>query len=145
MYSGKKKAHARKNVVMSDENGRILMVSPTKPGRRHDTRLADKFSFVSGVPPNVGVFADSGFQGIQHLHPNTVVSKRGRKNAPLTDEECANNHVIAPLRIIVEHAIGGVKRFRILADRLRMKMGILEDKVPLICAGLWNWHLRYRA
>jgi len=131
MYSGKKKAHTRKNVVMSDENGRILMVSPTKPGRRHDKRLADKFSFVSGVPPSVGIFADSGFQGIQHLHPNTVVSKRGRKNAPLSDEERANNHVIASLRIIVEHAIGGMKRFRILADRLRMKMGILEDKLPL--------------
>jgi hypothetical protein len=145
MYSGKKKAHTRKNIVMTDETKRILMVSPTKSGRRHDKRLADKFSYVSGVPPHVSIFADSGFQGIQHQHPNTLVSKRGRKNAPLSDEERENNHVIASLRIVVEHAIGGMKRFRIMVDRLRMKMGFDEDRVSRLCAGLWNWHLLNRA
>lgn len=144
-YSGKKKAHTRKNVVVADKSRRILMVSPTKVGRRHDKRIADKYSYVTGIPPNVGIFADSGFQGIQHLHPNTAVPKRGRKNAPLTDEERANNHVIASLRIVVEHAIGGMKRFRILVDRLRMKLGITENRLPGVCAGLWNWHLRYTA
>ena len=142
-YSGKKKAHTRKNVVVVDEKKHILVVSPTKVGRRHDKRLADKFSLVTHIPKHVGIFADSGFQGIQHLHPNTVVSKRGRKDIPLTEEERADNHVIASLRIVVEHAIGGMKRFRILVDRLRMKMSLLEDSLPAICAGLWNWHLQY--
>jgi len=142
-YSGKKKAHTRKNVVVVDEKKRILVVTPTKAGRRHDKRLADKYSLVTHIPKTVGIFADSGFQGIQHLHPNTVLTKRGRKNAPLSQEERADNRVIASLRIVVEHAIGGMKRYRILVDRLRMKMGILEDSLPSICAGLWNWHLRH--
>lgn len=143
MYSGKKKAHTRKNIVVVDKNKRILMVSPTKPGRRHDKRLADKFAFVSHIPPDVSIFADSGFQGIQHLHPNTVVTKRGRKNAPLTDEERENNRIIASLRIVVEHAIGGMKRFHVLVDRLRMKMGFDEDRLTRLCGGLWNWHLLF--
>lgn len=141
-YSGKKKTHTRKNVVMTDEKKRILVVSPTKAGRRHDKCIADKFSLLSCIPHTVGVFADSGFQGIQHGHPNTAVTKRGRKNAPLSLKDRADNHLIASLRIVVEHAIGGMKRFRILVDRLRMKMSVLEDSLPVICAGLWNWHLR---
>jgi hypothetical protein len=40
MYSGKKKAHTRKNVLVVDDRKRILMMSPTKPGRRHDKRIA---------------------------------------------------------------------------------------------------------
>lgn len=142
-YSGKKKAHTRKNVVMTDEKKRILLVSPTKSGRRHDKRIADKCSLMEHIPETVGIFADSGFQGIHHQHPNTAVPKRGRKNVPLTDEERANNHVIASLRIVVEHAIGGMKRYRILQDRFRNKCRRFEDTVVVLCAGLWNWHLRF--
>ncbi len=144
LYSGKKKAHTRKNVIMTDARGRVLMVSPTTSGRRHDKRIADRHSFVSRIPPAVGIFADSGFQGIQHTQPNTVVTKRGRKHAPLSEAERENNRVIASLRIVVEHAIGGMKRFRILVDRLRMKMGLDEDRLTRLCAGLWNWHLLQR-
>jgi IS5 family transposase len=141
MYSGKKKAHTRKNVVVADERKRILIITPTKAGRRHDKAVADKSTLLTRIPKHIGVFTDSGFQGIQHLHPNTVVTKRGRKNAPLSEEDRLNNHIIASLRIVVEHAIGGMKRFRILVDRLRMKMGLDEDRLARVCAGLWNWHI----
>jgi len=138
MYSGKKKAHTRKNVVVVDERKRILIITPTKAGRRHDKAVARAPS--SHAYPSTLV-CDSGFQGIQHLHPNTVVTKRGRKNAPLSEEDRLNNHIIASLRIVAEHAIGGMKRFRILVDRLRMKMGLDEDRLARVCAGLWNWHI----
>src|SRR3954464_8207965 len=42
LYSGKKKGTMRKNIVVSDERKRILVLTPTKSGRRHDKRLADK-------------------------------------------------------------------------------------------------------
>ena len=35
-YSGKKKAHTRKSVVVSDKGRRILVVTKQKSGRRHD-------------------------------------------------------------------------------------------------------------
>lgn len=34
-YSGKKKSHRRKNLVMTDARRRVLVLTPSKPGRRH--------------------------------------------------------------------------------------------------------------
>jgi len=39
LYSGKKKTHTKKTVIMTDEKKRILLAIPTKSGRRHDKRL----------------------------------------------------------------------------------------------------------
>jgi len=142
-YSGKKKAHTRKNLILSDEKKRILIVSPTKSGRRHDKRVMDKMILAERIPPNVGFFGDSAFQGIQHIHPNACIPKRGTKKHPLTEEERAQNHVISSFRMVIEHAISGIKRFRALVDVLRNKIGRFDDDCIEICAGLWNYHLRY--
>jgi hypothetical protein len=142
-YSGKKKAHTRKNIIMTDEQKRVMLVSPTKPGRRHDKRLTDRISLVEHIPKDVGIWTDSGFQGIQHIHPNTLVAKRGRKNRPLTEEERAENRIISSFRIVAEHAIGGMKRYRALSDVFRNRIGILDDRFAVLGAGLWNYHLQY--
>jgi hypothetical protein len=142
-YSGKKKATTRKNILMTDENKRIMLLSPTKSGRRHDKRLADKITLVEHIPHLVGVWTDSGFQGIQHVHPNTCVARRGMRNHPLTTQERAENRVIASVRIVAEHAIGGMKRFRAVSDVFRNRIGILDDRFALIAAGLWNFHLSF--
>jgi hypothetical protein len=142
-YSGKKKSHTRKNIIMADAQKRILLVSPTKPGRRHDKRLADRISLVEHIPKDIGIWADSGFQGIHHKHSHTLVAKRGRKNRPLTDEEKAENHVISSFRVRVEHAIGGMKRFRAYSDVLRNKIGRFDDRIAVVTAGLWNYHLAH--
>lgn len=142
-YSGKKKANTRKNIVLADENKRILLVSPTKSGRRHDKRLSDKLSLIERIPPNVGIWADSGLQGIQRLHSNTLVPKRRSKKHSLTEEEKQDNMIIASFRMAVEHAIGGMKRYRVLSDVLRNKIGELDDLFMELGAGLWNYHLRY--
>jgi hypothetical protein len=144
-YSGKKKVNTRKNIVMSDGKKKILFLSPTKSGRRHDKRLADKISLLQRIPPNIGVWADSGFQGIQYQHQNTLIPKRGSKKHPLTDGEKKENRIISSFRIVVEHAIGGAKRYRALSDVLRNKIGWLDDLFIELGAGLWNFHLRYAA
>lgn len=143
-YSGKKKAHTRKNIILTDEKKRILVVSPTKPGRRHDKRLADRISLIEHIPKDIGIWTDSGFQGIQHHHPNTFVTKRGRKNKPLTDAEKEENQIISSLRVGVEHAIGGMKRFRAYREVLRNRIGTFDDRVAVVTAGLWNYHLQQR-
>lgn len=93
----------------------------------------------STVPKAVGIWADSGFCG----HPNTVISKRGRKDKPLTHEEKQENRVIASLRVVVEHAIGGMKRYRATTDVLRNKIGRFDDRLAVVTAGLWNHHLLF--
>lgn len=145
-YSGKKKTHTRKSIVIVDGRRRILLVSPAKPGRRHDKRLTDRELLGEYIPKDVAVWADSGFQGLEQKRPPdslTFVAKRGRKDRPLTKAEKKENHTISSFRIVAENAIGGMKRYRATTDKLRNKIGWFDDRVMRVSAGLWNYHLAY--
>lgn len=141
LYSGKKKANTRKNVIVSDEKKRILFLSPTKSGRRHDKRIVDKS--VLHLPDSVGKWMDTGFQGLDKLYENVVMPKKGTKRCPMSQSDKADNRIISSFRVVVEHALAGIKRFRILTDVLRNKIGLFDDMLMEVCSGLWNYHLRY--
>ncbi len=53
LYSGKKKMHTIKSVLVTDEKKRILLAIPAKSGRRHDKRLADKQHIFEHIPGTV--------------------------------------------------------------------------------------------
>lgn len=142
-YSGKKKATTRKNIVMTDDHKRILYLSPTKAGRRHDKRLVDKASLIEHIPRSVGIWVDTGFQGIQKQHPNVCIPTKGTKKHPLTPAQKQENRLISSIRVRAEHAIGGMKRFRAVSDTLRNRLGKLDDLFMQLAAGLWNYHLSY--
>ena len=142
LYSGKKKATTRKTIVVSNGQRRILVLTPTKSGRRHDKRIADKFQIVQNIPEEVVIWTDTGFQGIQHGHPNTVMPTKATKKKPLTYEQKQNNRTIAGIRVLSEHAIGGMKRLKAAADVYRNKLPNLDDTFNLLAAGLWNFHLQ---
>jgi hypothetical protein len=140
-YSGKKKRHTRKNLVVTDEKKQILILTPSKNGKVHDKRLSDKGLVTRGIPDEVSILADTGFQGLQHQHPNVLMPKKRPRGGVLTDEEKAINRLISSVRIKVEHAIGGIKRFRCVSDVYRNKNGI-DDRFMSVAAGLWNFHLQ---
>lgn len=140
LYSGKRKTTTLKNIVVSDENRKILVLSPTKSGRRHDKRLVDKLG-IENIPKDTTIWVDTGFQGIQKQHPNTQMPVKKTKNNPLTYEQKQNNKLISGIRVISEHAIGGIKRFRSVADVYRSRRINFEDSLMLVSAGLWNYHL----
>ena len=141
LYSGKKKTHTRKSLIVTDENKRVLLISPTKQGRRHDKRIADKVNLTGTIPDNVCIWADSGFTGLKHK--NTMIAKKARKNRPLTDKEKEENRIISSFRVVAEHAIAGIKRFKIMSDVFRNKIGKFDDKTALVTASLWNYKLLY--
>jgi hypothetical protein len=142
MYSGKKKMHGRKNVVLADKNKRILVLTPTKSARRHDKRLADKQNLFQSIPESVAVWLDTGFQGVQKDHFNTFIPKKRTKNHQLTEEEKVHNSIISSFRVVAEHAICGMKRFNCLKHSYRNKKTNMDDQFALISAGLWNYHLQ---
>ena len=144
LYSGKCKATTRKNVVITNDRKKILILSPTKSGRRHDKRLADKLSLVERIPENVTILADTGFQGIQAVHTNCLLPMKATslKNKPLTRIQKQENHVIASFRVVVEHAISGIKRMKAASDIYRNRLPNLDDTFMLLSAGLWNFHLQ---
>ena len=145
-YSGKKKRHTRKNLIISDEKRRIGYLSPTVEGKKHDYEI-----FREVWPPPRGTFIenitfwlDLGFTGIEKDYPdlNVVMPKKKPRGKELTDEEKTKNKEISGFRVLVEHAIGGIKRFRIAADLFRNKKADFNDTVILISCGLWNYHLK---
>lgn len=139
LYSGKKKTTTRKTIVLNDEKKKILFMTPTKSGRRHDKRITDKTGLARAIPEDVTIWTDTGFQGIQHN--NTIMPKKNTKNVKLTDKQKRDNRIISGIRIISEHAIGGYKRFKAASDIYRNKLPNMDDKMSVICAGLWNFHL----
>jgi hypothetical protein len=111
-YSGKKKIHARKNIIVSDKHKKVLIVSATRSARRHDKRLADKDILFEHIPENVSVFVDTGFLGVKQKHHNTFIPTKRTKNKPFTNEQKDWNHLISSIRVPIEHAIGGIKRYQ---------------------------------
>ena len=140
-YSGKKKRHMRKNVIVVDKRKRILIVTPSKAGKYHDKKLSDKAIVASRIPEDVGVLADTGFIGIQKQHENTLIPKKRSKNNPLTALDKEINKLISSIRIAVEHSIGGMKRYGAVSNIYRNKNGF-DDTLVKVCAGLWNYHIK---
>lgn len=141
MYSGKKKRTTRKNIVTSDEHRRIMVLSKTKNGRRHDKKLADKDNVGKTLPEDVTAWVDTGFQGIQKEHANTQIPKKRSKHHPLTPEDKERNKTISGIRVLSEHAICGMKRMKAASDIYRNRAPNLDDLFNLVSAGLWNYHL----
>lgn len=143
-YSGKQKSHTRKNTLIVDKEKHIRFLSNTKNGRFHDLTLFKKEAIAPCTPDGFSLFVDKGYTGISSLLPeqvNVCIPKKKRKNKKLTSSEKADNQIINSLRIPVEHAIGGMKRYGCMQVPIRNKSWDMENQFPLLCAGLWNFHL----
>lgn len=131
-----------KTTVISSTDKRILYVSKVWVGKTHDyTILKGEF------PPNLDWFAkftvrlDSGYQGFQNDYKSQLcyLPIKRKKNEELTDTQKQENLKAAKERIKVEHSIAGLKRFRVLSERSRIRDCNLFDDMIGICAGLWNF------
>ena len=84
---------------------------------------------------------DKGYQGLQHLHANSCLPHKHRKDKPLSKEQKQQNRTLAAQRVVVEHAIRKLKVFRILSERYRNRRKRFGLRVSLI-AGLLNYELK---
>lgn len=86
---------------------------------------------------------DSGFVGFDKNYQakELCLSHKKPRKQELTAEQKAADKVLARERIVVEHSIAGLKRYRILSDRLRLHDLDLYNQVSGVCAGLWNFRL----
>jgi hypothetical protein len=96
----------------------------------------------SGVrfQPKTKALTDTGYQGLQKIHPNSELPKKKRKNIPFTKEERIQNKVLASERALNENVIGMLKRFKIIADRYRNRRKRFGLRFNLI-AGIYNFEL----
>jgi len=156
-YSGKKKRHTVKNTVISTFSSWILFLGYTVAGSIHDYTLFKQEFPVDGSKKEVikwfedfAIWLDLGYQGVHNLYKADEINiphKKPRKsiNNPspsLTQEQKDKNRIISQMRVVVEHAIGGFKRFNILVQRFRNHLDGFVDIAVLLAAGLWNWKLK---
>ena len=74
-YSGKKKTHTDKNVVIANvRSKRIGFLSSTCAGKTHDKKIADQEGIC--YPPEAVLYKDTGFQGYEPAVKETCQAKK---------------------------------------------------------------------
>ena len=90
--------------------------------------------------PETAIETDTGFQGIVKIHANSILPKKRTKKNPLSKEDKRRNRMISGDRVLNEHIIGLIKRFKIVADRYRNRRKRFGLRFNLIC-GICNFEL----
>jgi hypothetical protein len=77
-YSGKKKTHTDKNLVLiNNQSKKVLYLSPTVGGQTHDKKMADENPI--SYPPGATLGKDTGFQGYEPAGVVTYQPKKSRR------------------------------------------------------------------
>ena len=139
-YSGKKKDHTVKNVLLVNAPLIILFLSETTGGRVHDKTIAASTPYP--LPAGSQLLQDLGFvaftlPGVEILMP--LKKSRGQE---LTPEQQRANRVLHDRRLRIEHVNSSVKRCRIVKDRIRLWKRGIRDMVMELCCGLHDFRVR---
>lgn len=133
---------------MTDESKKVRWLGKTVAGSVHDYR-----DFKNNFPPEYNwldgmqVEVDLGYQGIVKDYPTAQIAipfKKPRKsrNNPdtgLSDSKRQQNRLLSSSRVVVEHAVAGLKRFSIVVHNFRNHLPHFIDTIILLIAGLWNF------
>jgi len=139
-YSGKKKEHTVKTQFMVNNRGFILHKTSKKKGKRHDYDIYKKNHPL--IPKQVVNVLDLGYLGVEKDFPeqlSTLPCKR-KRNCYLFAEEKEYNKSHSKRRIVIEHTICRLKKYRILADVFRNKLR-KYNQVSDIVSGLINYRI----
>lgn len=142
-YSGKKKRHTKKNIVLSDtKRGYVHFLGRTQEGRKHDKAAADEEELSGRSDVDIGT--DLGFLGYQAGNARIIHPMKKPKGRELSETIKQQNTLLSSIRIRVEHAICGVKRSRIAADTFRNIKEGFADTSMLLAVGLHNFRVNHR-
>jgi DDE superfamily endonuclease len=154
-YSGKKQQHTLKTQLVADGEHHILAISTAVPGAMHDKTLCDALHTADRLPDGVEADADKGYQGLaaqveavttcdlatreERAQPRVTVRTPHKKprGGALTDEQRQFNRQLGAVRIRVEHCLGWLKNWAVLATRFRCAH---DRYTPIMCVlcGLVN-------
>jgi hypothetical protein len=150
-----KKSFTLKTQLVTDGEPHIVAISEAVPGKTHDKNLSAHLQTVARLPDGCEADADKGYQGLaeqvsqvtvtdpetggEHLVPRLVVKtpvKKPRGKA-LTQEHQAFNTELSKVRVRIEHCLGWIKNWAIIATRFRCAHKIYTVILRTVC-GLVN-------
>jgi hypothetical protein len=145
--SGKKKAHTLKSqVAVDEESGRFVDVAESRPGPWADLKVLKRSRLLRRLPAGVGALADLAYVGMADLHPEGLgaTPRRKPRGKPRPPEDRRYNRAFSRRRIVVEHAIGRLRRYQALTqpDRHHRRLHTARARAA---AGLVNRMLDRRA
>jgi hypothetical protein len=124
------------------ETCQVCFLSHTYEGKASDKSIAELVGYT--LPAGSCLYQDKGFQGFVLPGITIVQPQKTPRGGELTPPEQVMNRRISSSRIRIEHAIGGVKRYRIVKDKIRLLKDGIRDAVMETCCGLHNFRLEYR-
>lgn len=133
-------------MILSNPQRKVLYVSQCWVGKTHDYRMfKEEFPPAQAWFKHFRVRVDLGFLGFgqDYVCKELLLPHKKKQKQALSAEQKQKNKLLASERIYVEHAIGGMKRYRILSERLRIHDVELYNVILGVCAGLWNFYLTH--
>ena len=133
-------------MIIATKDKYIHYLSGCYIGKTHDYALLK-----SEFPPQKNWFSqhkvrvDLGYQGFEKDFEckKVIIPHKKPPKQELTELQIEENKQKSKKRIWVEHSIGGMKKYRFLADRLRAHDYNMYNDALEIRAGLWNFNLKY--
>ena len=140
LYSGKKKRHTVKTQLMVNNHGIIIHKTDHKKGRRHDYDIYKENHPL--IPKQVVSVFDLGYLGVEKDFPQqlSTLPYRKKRNLDLSEEEKEYNKNHSKKRIVIEHTICRLKKYRILSDIFRNRLR-KYNRISDIVAGLVNYRI----
>ena len=112
----------------------------TCKGSIHDFKLY-KDTCPDWLPCDAKLLADSGYQGLAKRHNQTFTPFKKPRGSQLLEICKQANHYLAKFCIVVEHKIGLIKLFKIVAHKYRNRRQRYDLRMKLF-AGIINSELR---
>ncbi len=116
-YSGKKKRHTVKSQIMVNNRGYILHKVTHKKGKRHDYDIYKKNHPVT--PKQVINVLDLGYLSIEKDFPEQlsfIPNRKKRNPQELPAEEKEYNKIHSKKRMVIDHTICRLKKYRIISE-----------------------------
>ena len=139
-YSGKKKRHTVKTQLMVNNHGFIIHKLGYKKGSRHEYGIYKKNHPL--IPKQVVNVFDLGYLGVEKDYPQQISSlpNKKKRNLQSSEEQKEFNRGHTKKRIVIEHTICKLKKYRIFADVFRNRLNT-HNKVSDIVSGLVNYRI----
>ena len=141
---------------MSTTGHKVVAISEAVAGAVSDKKLSDDVKTLNHLPVGCEADADNGYQGLDKQVTKVTVRDvetgeeqevlrvqvrtpfKKPKGGELTELQKAFNRVLGAVRVRVEHCIGWIKNWSIIATRFRCDHRIYTPILRVVC-GLVNW------
>lgn len=139
-FSGKSHMHAEKNFGICNPEGRILFLSYSFSGSTHDKPIYDELEISVGDVP---FLLDLGFQGVDE-NGSTMIPFKKPKKKKLGTVKKQINRAMSKLRVKIEHVFAGLKRLRMLKEKIRIPSYAKRQTIVKIAAAIHNLRVEHR-